>query len=31
MHISEGVLSAPVLISGALVAAGGVGIGLKTT
>lgn len=30
MHISEGVLSAPVLISGALVAAGGVGIGLKT-
>lgn len=31
MHISEGVLSAPVLISGALIAAGGVTIGLKKT
>jgi cobalt/nickel transport system permease protein len=29
MHISEGVLSAPVLISGAVIAAGGVGIGVK--
>ena len=31
MHISEGVLSAPVIISGALIAAGGVTIGLKKT
>ncbi len=29
MHISEGVLSAPVLISGAAMAAAGVGIGMK--
>jgi len=29
MHISEGVLSAPVLISGALLTAGGVAAGLK--
>jgi cobalt/nickel transport system permease protein len=29
MHISEGVLSAPVLVTGALVAAGGLAIGLK--
>lgn len=29
MHISEGVLSAPVLISGGLLAAAGTGIGLK--
>ncbi len=29
MHISEGVLSAPVLLAGAVVAAGGVGYGLK--
>lgn len=29
MHISEGVLSAPVLISGAAIAAAGVGIGIK--
>ncbi|NNG01747.1 MAG: cobalt transporter CbiM [Desulfobacteraceae bacterium] len=29
MHISEGVLSAPVLISGAILAAGGTAIGLK--
>jgi cobalt/nickel transport system permease protein len=29
MHISEGVLSAPVLISGAVIAAAGVGIGMK--
>lgn len=29
MHISEGVLSAPVLISGAALAAAGVGIGIK--
>ncbi|PIP16118.1 MAG: cobalamin biosynthesis protein CbiM [bacterium (Candidatus Ratteibacteria) CG23_combo_of_CG06-09_8_20_14_all_48_7] len=29
MHISEGVLSAPVLITGALLSAGGVGLGLK--
>lgn len=29
MHISEGVLSAPVLISGAVLAAAGSGIGLK--
>jgi len=29
MHISEGVLSAPVLVTGALLAAGGVAIGLK--
>jgi cobalt/nickel transport system permease protein len=29
MHISEGVLSAPVLISGAAVAAAGISIGLK--
>ena len=29
MHISEGVLSAPVLISGAAVAAGGIALGLK--
>jgi cobalt/nickel transport system permease protein len=31
MHISEGVLSAPVLISGAIIAAGGVTVGLKKT
>jgi len=31
MHISEGILSAPVLVTGALIAAGGVGIGLKKT
>jgi len=31
MHISEGVLSAPVLISGVLIAAAGVAIGLKKT
>ncbi|MBW1659093.1 MAG: cobalt transporter CbiM [Deltaproteobacteria bacterium] len=31
MHISEGILSAPVLISGAVAAAGGVAIGLKKT
>jgi cobalt/nickel transport system permease protein len=29
MHISEGVLSAPVLIAGALLSAGGVAVGLK--
>jgi len=29
MHISEGVLSAPVLIAGAVLSAGGVAIGLK--
>ena len=29
MHISEGVLSAPVLVAGAALAAGGVAIGLK--
>ncbi|WP_147822202.1 cobalt transporter CbiM [Salidesulfovibrio onnuriiensis] len=29
MHISEGVLSAPVLVSGAVLAAGGIGMGLK--
>jgi len=29
MHISEGVLSAPVLVTGALLAAGGVALGLK--
>jgi cobalt/nickel transport system permease protein len=29
MHISEGVLSAPVLITGALLSAGGVALGLK--
>lgn len=29
MHISEGVLSAPVLVAGALLSAGGVAIGLK--
>jgi cobalt/nickel transport system permease protein len=29
MHISEGVLSAPVLITGAVIAAGGISIGLK--
>lgn len=29
MHIAEGVLSAPVLISGAVLAAGGVALGLK--
>jgi len=29
MHISEGVLSAPVLVTGALFAAGGIAIGLK--
>jgi len=29
MHISEGILSAPVLITGALLSAGGVAIGLK--
>lgn len=29
MHISEGALSAPVLVTGALLAAGGVAIGLK--
>ena len=29
MHISEGVLSAPVLISGAAMAAAGMGLGLK--
>lgn len=29
MHISEGVLSAPVLIAGAVLSAGGVGIGLR--
>ena len=29
MHISEGILSGPVLISGAVMAATGVGIGLK--
>lgn len=29
MHISEGVLSAPVLLGGAILAIGGVGIGLK--
>ncbi|HOO55331.1 MAG TPA: cobalt transporter CbiM [bacterium] len=31
MHISEGVLSAPVLACGALVAAGGIAVGLKRT
>jgi len=31
VHISEGVLSAPVLISGAIIAAGGVTVGLKKT
>ncbi len=31
MHISEGILSAPVLISGAAIAAGGIAIGLKKT
>ncbi len=29
MHVSEGVLSAPVLVTGALFAAGGVALGLK--
>jgi cobalt/nickel transport system permease protein len=29
MHISEGVLSAPVLVAGAALAAGGVAVGLK--
>ena len=29
MHISEGVLSAPVLIGGAVIALGGTGVGLK--
>ena len=29
MHIAEGVLSAPVLLTGAVVAAGGTSIGLK--
>ena len=29
MHISEGILSAPVLISGAVLAAAGTGVGLK--
>jgi cobalt/nickel transport system permease protein len=29
MHISEGVLSAPVLVTGALLAAGGIAVGLK--
>ena len=29
MHISEGVLSAPVLVTGVLLAAGGVALGLK--
>jgi cobalt/nickel transport system permease protein len=29
MHISEGVLSAPVLIAGAVLSAAGIGIGLK--
>ncbi len=29
MHISEGVLSAPVLVSGAVLAAGGIAVGLK--
>ena len=29
MHIAEGVLSAPVLITGAVVAAAGVAYGLK--
>ena len=29
MHISEGVLSAPVLITGAVLSAGGIAIGLK--
>ncbi|NIS18269.1 MAG: cobalt transporter CbiM, partial [Aliifodinibius sp.] len=29
MHISEGVLSAPVLLTGGVIAAGGVAIGLK--
>ena len=29
MHIAEGVLSAPVLITGAVVAAGAVAYGLK--
>ena len=29
MHIAEGVLSAPVLIAGAVLAAGGIAIGLK--
>ncbi|MDR1677513.1 MAG: cobalt transporter CbiM [Deltaproteobacteria bacterium] len=30
MHISEGVLSAPVLVSGAILAAGGLVVGLKS-
>lgn len=30
MHISEGVLSAPVLITGAVAAAGGLAMGIKT-
>lgn len=29
MHVSEGVLSAPVLVTGAVLAAAGVGLGLK--
>ncbi|MBP3439428.1 MAG: cobalt transporter CbiM, partial [Sutterella sp.] len=29
MHIAEGVLSAPVLIAGAVLAAGGIAVGLK--
>lgn len=29
MHISEGVLSAPVLVAGGVLAAGGVGLGLR--
>jgi cobalt/nickel transport system permease protein len=29
VHISEGVLSAPVLVTGALLAAGGVALGLR--
>lgn len=29
MHIAEGVLSAPVLIAGAAVAAAGIAVGLK--
>ena len=29
MHISEGILSAPVLITGAALTAGGVAVGLK--
>ena len=30
MHISEGVLSAPVLVAGALLAAGGLAVGLRS-